>query len=380
MGEAEENELLSRARRLMEAGASPNQAALQVAENSTRAHETIRQLLRRRRGEHGPVKGIGGRVSDRERSFVLRALDRGLDTAEIAERIGRSPSSTRRIAAEARAHRLLGLRPDWIDLPVFEQEDVECVLLEAREIVARPTSPPLWDAPPRVLLELLREPRANPEALLLPAMHLERRLAARRIDQLPRTPPVGRLDQIETGLRRADALRRRAGEAVLGAALGRVEQQMGTALHSLPEGELSRWLAFCVDVVDEQIDHFDPRARGEIEPRLDRRIALETDKQIARQEQRGRTGGGEAPIEGVAADALLARLERVREPLGLAPWSRSRLGRLSETERQHMIARYGLDTVRPLTLAELSTLFGEPVRTITTTLRRCRRSLRGEAT
>jgi hypothetical protein len=379
MGEEEEHEILLKARRIMADGASLNQAALQVAAHSTRAHETIRQLLRRRRGEHGPVKGIGGRVSDRERSFVLRATDRGLETGGIAARIGRSPSSTRRIAAEARAHRLLGLRPDWIDLPAFDQEDAERVLLDAREVVSRSTSALLWKAPPRVLLELLREPRTNPEALLLPAMHFERRLAARKIDQLPRTPPVGRLDEIETGLRRADVLRRRAGEAVLGAALARVEQQIGTVLHSLSERNLVRWIAFCVDVVDEQLDHFDPRTRGEIEPRLDRRISLEIDKQIALQDRRGTTISGSGPNGAVAADALLAKLECVREPLGLAAWLRSRLERLTETDQELMRARFGLDSMRPLTMAELAAQFGESIRSIATTLRQCSRALRGDA-
>lgn len=377
MSEDEEAQLLSKAQALMASGASPNQAALHVSAHSVRSHETIRQLLRRQRGEHGPVQGIGGRVVDRERTLVLRAADRGIGMTEVAERIGRSPASARRILAEARADRLCKLRPAWMDLPAFEQADAERVLLEAREIVERSTPAPPFDATPHALLDLIRTPDRHLEALLLPAMHLERRLAARRIDQLPRTPPVGRLDEIETGLRRADVLRRRAGEAVLGAALGRVEQQLGSSLSAFTVPELSRWIHFCVDVVDATLDSFDPRARGEIAPRLDRRIALETDKQIALLERSQGRVVQEVDVDALTADSFLARLESTRHALGLAPWLIPRISRLDTQKQEIVRSRFGLGSTRPLTIQELATEFGIPLRSMNSTLRKCRSALRG---
>ena len=146
MDPVEEAELIDRARALMAQGCSLNQAAREVARGSRRAHETIRQLIRRHRGERGPVTGVGGRVSDRERSLVLGAIDRGVDAPSIATRIGRSPASTRRIAAEARAARLRGVRPRWIEMPAFEQTDAEHVLL-APVTSWRVRQPPDWNTP-----------------------------------------------------------------------------------------------------------------------------------------------------------------------------------------------------------------------------------------
>lgn len=376
----EEQEILARAGSLIDAGSSLNQAAQQIASDSDRSHETIRQLIRRRRGQRGPVTGVGGRISDRDRRLVIKGIDRGVSIPRIAERIGRSTASTRRIAAEVRSQRLAALRPDWIDLPAFDQEDAEKVLLEASEIVARSVQPPPAGAPARVLLEFIREPTASPERLLLPGMHLERRIGARRIDQLPRTPPVSRLDEIETGLRRADMLRRRAGEAVLGAAVARVEQQLGTPLHTIEEGALASWIAFCVRVVDGLLDEFDLRARGEMEPRLDRRVSLETDKQLALMEREGVVAPESVDGDAATADGLLASLETVREALGMQTWQRIRLGSLPDEVQRVVTARFGLGLQRPMTAAGVGTSTGLSTRRVNDLVQEARHLLRQEST
>lgn len=376
MSRSEADRLMERAQEFMAEGASLNEAALQVAKGSTRAHETIRQLIRRERGERGPVRGVGGRVRENERTFVLRAIDRGCSISHIAARIGRSPASTRRISSEARADRLRELRPSWIELPVFDQADAEHVLLEARDVTRR--SVPMATASTLTeLIQKLRHVSANPESLLLPAMHLQFRVAARRIDGLPRTPPVGRLDEIETGLRRGDQLRRRAGEAVLGAALGRVEQHLGHGMEELPPDLLAEWTQFCIEVVEQMLDSFDPTARGEIEPRLDRRVALETDKQIALRARRRKSREERVPRSNAYALDPCAQLEHLRTALGLAPRLIARFDRLSSLGRELLQAQYGLGEVQPSTLEELATRYESSVRTVTSELRRSKQKLQG---
>lgn len=356
----EERRFLDRARSLMASGHSLNQAALEVASESTRAHETIRQLIRRHRGERGPVRGVGGRVLHRERRLVLKGMERGIETSLLAERLGRSTSSIRRIGAEARADRLRGLRPNWIDLPAFDQDDAEHVLLGARDVVHR-RLPELRESTLKDQVHALRKPGDSPEALILPAMNLQLRIAARLIDVLPRTPPVGRLDEIETRLRRADNLRRRVGEAVLGAAISRVEQHLSSSITTLDPSELDGWLSFCIDVVGTTLEQFDPSARGEIEPRLDRRVALETDKQIALLE---RGAPGRSPDHGLVVPGdLWAGLVRFRV-LELAPRHEARLDRLEPDQRELVVARFGRGLDQAMTLQELSNRFDRSSRSL----------------
>ena len=87
------------------------------------------------------------------------------------------------------------------------------------------------------------------ESLLLPAMHLQRMRLSRLIDQLPKTPPVGRLEIIETGLRRADFLRRRVGEVALQSALSRVAHHRNIPVARFSEVAFAQATLFCIEVV-----------------------------------------------------------------------------------------------------------------------------------
>ena len=214
----------------------------------------------------------------------------------------------------------------------------------------------------------------SPEALLLPAMNLQKRIAARLIDTLPRTPPVGRLDEIETRLLRADHLRRRVGESVLGASVARVEQHLGENLESLPRDRLMGWLVFCIDLVGRTLDDFDPTARGEIEPRLDRRVALDTDKQIALLARHGTVhpafdADGDRPLRNPCE-----RFESI-EFLGLPGWLIDRMDLLAADERGLLAARFGLDLEQPLLLAELCDRTGRSMRSVGGELARLLRRL-----
>ncbi|MEE2681462.1 MAG: sigma factor-like helix-turn-helix DNA-binding protein, partial [Planctomycetota bacterium] len=379
MDSDEQDQFASATRELIERGASPNQAALQVAAASSRSHETIRQLMRRRKGERGPVQGAGGRITSMERRMVLGAWDRGLDPQLVADRLGRSRTAVRRIAGEARAERLRRHRPVWLHLSAFDKPEAERVILEADQVVIGPE--PLSEEvdPMSAILELGAEDSDLLEPLLLPAMHLQRCVSARMIDTLPRTPSVARLDLIETGLRRADALRVRIGRAVLGAALGRLEQVEGVALDRRSTDDQAARIAFCIEVVDHMLDAFDPRARGELEPRLDRRIALETDKRIALRQRRGESNFAAGTGRMVRGCDMLAALEPMRSVLGLAPHLCRRLDRLSPQDQQLLRSRYGLGGHRPQTVEELAREAGESTRRISARLQYSIHALHGIA-
>ena len=361
MDATEERRLTEAADALVDAGASPNQAALHVAASSPRAHETIRQLMRRRKGQTGPITGAGGRVTDHERQLVLNAWQRGIAVERVARRLGRSLGAVRRIAAEVRADRLRAIHPQWIRFPVFEDPEAERILLEAPRIREQPRSGDPSSIPG--LLAAGSEDADILESLLIPAMHLQRCLAARRIASLGRSPAEARLDEIETDLRRADRLRMRAGCAVIGTALARLQQAEGVAATDASEPEPTARLAFCVEVVDRVLDQFDPRARGDLEPRLERRVALEADKQIALHERTGARPPGSRPGPGSTSD-LLARLEPLRRWLGLPPFLAVRLDRLPRAQRGLLEDRFGLARSRPQSLAGLASRLGTTPRDV----------------
>ena len=377
MNSQEEEQFVSATRDLIAQGASPNQAALQVASSSSRSHETIRQLIRRRKGERGPVMGAGGRISPKERRLVLKAWNRGLDPQLVAARLGRSRSAVRRIGSEARADRLRLLRPVWLHLAAFENLEAERILLQAAQVVEAPEPARTEADPIQAILERGALDSELLEPLLLPAMHLQRCVVARLIDTLPRTPSVARLDLIETGLRRADILRLRIGRAVLGASLARLEQAEGESFEGFsPEQRLVR-IAFCIEVVDRMLDAFDPRARGELEPRLDRRVALETDKQIALRQRRGESTFDSLNHQSGHPLELVASLEPMRLILGLSPHLCARISRLSTPEQHLLHSRFGLESLRPQTIEELAEAAGGSVRSISTRLQDSIHTLRG---
>jgi transposase len=353
MSSQEAERLRTRAHAMIEReGITVNEAARRVALESGRAHETLRQLLQHTTGESVVRRGVGARVSARERVLVLRAHDAGIEPSAIAEHISRSAASARRILAEARAERLRRLRPVWIELPVFAQRDATRVLLDAKAVVERPlTEKPLWlfDAPAIWSLLDTATAQGGPESLLLSAMHLQSKLAAQAIDSLTTVPSASALDQLETELRRADMLRRRVGECVFGAALTRVGQHLGSPLYQLPESRLRGWVDFSVSIVQQVINDFDPTARGELKPRLDRRVGLEADKQLALGVAR------KAEVDDATEDCWdpLAPLEHARSALGLAPWLIARLPEVSAICQSTLTARFGLARKSPQTIEQL---------------------------
>ena len=162
----------------------------------------------------------------------------------------------------------------------------------------------------------------------------------RRIASLGRSPADARLDEIETELRRADRPGC-AGRAITGprwrassrrrvAATERPSRNRGAA------GVLRRGRG-------PGLDRFDPRARGDLEPRLGRRVALETDKQIALHERTGGRSPGSRPGPGRTTD-LLVRLEPLSDGWGfLLPSPADRLPIAAGPAR----GQFGLGRSRP---------------------------------
>ena len=135
---------------------------------------------------------------------------------------------------------------------------------------------------------------------------------------------------------------------------------------------------FCIEVVSDMLDHFDPQARGELEPRFDRRIALEVDKRIALRERGGAIEEFLSSDAGTA-DAFLSLFEPARSRLGLAPHLVARLGRLTTDEVELVEDRFGLGQLQPQSLESLAERHDVSARRIQRRLAQAVRQLGGVA-
>jgi hypothetical protein len=164
----------------------------------------------------------------------------------------------------------------------------------------------------------------------------------------------------------------------LQSALSRVAHHRNLPLARFSEEAFAQAALFCIEVVSDMLDHFDPQARGELEPRFDRRIALEVDKRIALRQRESAT---KEPVssDGRTADAFLALFEPARIRLGLAPHLVARLGRLAEDEARLIQDRFGLGLLQPQSLESLAEGHGVSARRIQRRLSEAVRQLGGVA-
>ena len=158
-------------------------------------------------------------------------------------------------------------------------------------------------------------------------------------------------------------------DGVLKTIVGIAILSVGASLDGLPSERMMGWLVFCVDVVGRTLDGFDPTSRGELEPRLDRRVALDTDKQIALLERDGSAHPEYMPESERPLQNPCERFESIGF-LGLPDWLLGRVDRLEADQFELLEARYGLAREQPLFLSELCARFERSQRSITSDLAR----------
>lgn len=92
-------------------GCTLNQAAKRLAERFDRAHETVRQILRRHdASSNEPIFAEAGPPTPQERALVERAWWWGVEPGRIAGHLKRSSASIQRVIVDCRAARLQTLR------------------------------------------------------------------------------------------------------------------------------------------------------------------------------------------------------------------------------------------------------------------------------
>jgi hypothetical protein len=366
-----EARLLRRAEEL-----SLNNAARRLARRHGRAHETVRAILRRHeRSSDEAIFAETGPLRARHRRFVHRAVGFGIPVGTIASHLGKTRPTIHRALNRRRAELLRSLHLRFVELPIMERPEAEPVVLAA-DAVARGLDDLLPQADALTLLEAARaapNPEENLERSLLAGCAILKHRARDGIAGLDEQPSAESLDEIETQLRWASALKRRLVSLGMPAAIVAVERTLGRPLYDCPADEIVALLRLAACVVAGVVETIDP-ARDQ---RLAHAAGFATNRRLA---------AAEAPSRGRAA----RRHEPGSVPLGelfegLDPWHRwlelrpelARLaGRLPSGPRSLLVERYGLEGERPGTIAEIAARRERPAMTIAVAVARAETRLR----
>lgn len=372
IGEDTEALIIGEARRLREARAiSLSAAARLIANRHGRAHETIRQILRRhdrhaaRAGSDGAAGGDGpifsgerGPLSPREIAVAHRAWQRGVDLRPMAQRYERSRPAILRAVNRRRAELLRGLKVHHIEMPTFAMEGADAVILSSAAATSELLALPPHDEAFK-LLDWASVAESIDEALedaLLGGWNLLKRRAARGIAALADDDdPAGEtVDVIETDLRWATRLHRRLALAAFPAALRRIEGNLGRSLIAHSADQIETMIRLSAGVIRESLEGVDP-LRGQ---RLERMISFAMERALA---QRGTAPPASSKASARHAPGAAITLRGAFDALDewepwLEPWShaRARLAGLSDVSRSVLTMRFGWDGRPPLTMRAMA--------------------------
>jgi hypothetical protein len=384
-------------------GGSLSSVAATLATRHGRAHETVRTLLERHDARSPSPIFVGsdvdrGPLDEHDRRVIERAWRWGIPLSDLATRLGRTVPAVHRQLMVRRRERLVGVKLEWIELPSFSLPDAEQVILgapaacsglrrltgasDATEVVKSlrdPPARPLAQARPdahgvRATVGRAAKSRGTrrPEVLrpvddasaedtlrhdaLVAAWNLLKRRASAAISALPPVPGAAAVDAVERDLRWAALVQQTLVCDALGDAIRRADGWAGRRIELLPVEALRALLTQLVAVCREVIDRVDP-SRGN---RLDRLVALETDKALAR---RAGVDSADAPRPRATADRAASAVSIADPFCRLSPWQawldppvlwRERLSSLPETLRLAISARDGLDGHAPRTPRQIA--------------------------
>jgi DNA-binding CsgD family transcriptional regulator len=330
-----------------------NQAALRIADACGRAHETIRQLLRRHdRRSRNPIFIETGPLTQRQLELVHRAWKRGIDPEQIARRLGKSKPAIHRAVNRRRVELLQTLNLHFISLPTFELPDADRVILAAPAVIRAADGDDLNEAMIIAPTNLLRREadEASDDALIA-AYNLLKRQSSSAIAMLNSDAGSDQLDQIETNLRWAAWLKQRLIARAIPACLRSIQQHRHQNLADFKGDQMQRDIHDCIAIASEAIESVDP-ARGQ---RLERIVSFAMDRFLARA-----TASKRSPSLGRNSVASPRVSSAGRPPL--VPWHwllapnewRAHLNKLTAPQKAAMELRHGWSGSPPTTHRRLA--------------------------
>lgn len=328
---------------------SLNEAARRLAKQHGRAHETIRQLLRRHdRQAARPIFVEPGPLDERAMKVMHRAWRWGIEPADMARRFGKSKATVHRAINRRRAELLRRIELAHVRLPTFDLPEAKEVILSPA--VVRGAAENSWPATdPLEIMAMMREAlpaeRSHEEALTAAYNFLVMN-CAKALSVLGPWPGTEELDGVETDLRWAAALRLKLVWMAMPAAVRRMEQNVGRPVTQLARDEVVRLTRLAMQVSARAAATLDP-SRGQ---RLERAAGHAMDMELARNPLHVVPGRAAARHAGSPRPLLDPQREIVPWHWLLPPMSwRERLNALDEIQRKAVVLRFGWSGQPPMT-------------------------------
>lgn len=356
---------------------SLNEAALTLAEQYGRAHETIRLLLRRHdRTASEPIFADRGPLTDRDIRVIHRAWRWGVEPAQLAKRFGKSKPTIHRAINRRRRDLLRERTIQFITLPTFDLPDAASVILGAPAVAGGLNEClPLEDA--IALLEaarLARSPDEATEDALLAGYNFLKMRAWNGIANLADWPTSELLDAIETDLRWAGLLRRRLVMLALPEAIRRVERTLHRSLAEQPAEVIGSMTRLALEVVANAVEAIDPMRNQ----RLERFAGFAMERALAQLDLTSAVGRAAAKHQRgtIPLDEQFANLHAMIDFLDLPASLRRHIASLEPPAQQAVILRYGINGEPPLTCETIGTRLNMKPNGVVRLLQRAERALR----
>jgi AraC-like DNA-binding protein len=342
-----------------------NEASQRLAKQHGRAHETVRQMLRRhdRAAEH-PIFADGGPLDERAVKVMYRAWRWGIEPADLARRFGKSKATVHRSINRRRAELIKRVDVAHVHLKTFDRPDAAEVILSPQIVRTAAENP--W--PTRDALEIVASDRdmaplerSDEEALLAAQNFLMMQIAA-DVMHLELSPNSDDLDAIETNLRWVGALRLALVWQAMPSAVRRIEQNVGRPISQLARDEVVRLTQLAMRIATRALAGLDTSRGG----RLERAVGFAMDKELAKNPLHIVPGRATARHSSSPRPTLDPQREVVPWHWLLPPMSwRDRLKTLEDVERQAIELRYGWSGQPPMVSGSVaSTLSVSPIQIV----------------
>lgn len=260
-----EQQIIRKARALFDQHRlSLNEVALRLAGQYDRAHETVRLLLKRhdQRAEK-PIFDERGPLTQKDIRVIFRAWRFGVPVAMLARRFSKGAPAIHRAINRRRRELLKALDLQYVKMPTFGLEDAASIILSAPAVTGGLDNR-LVSTDALLLIEQARNAQAMDEAdedALVAGYNFLKKQAAEGIALLDDSPNTRSLDEVETDLRWASALKGRLISAGFPSALKVIEQTLHKPLKRHPAEEIVRLIELAFQVISRCIESLDPKGR-----------------------------------------------------------------------------------------------------------------------
>ena len=252
---SEKQQIVSAAMQYNGNGRTLNSIASELAKKSGRGHETVRSLLQ---SIELPSQSLNSRkpLTKQDIKIIERARRLGITWEALSVRFTKSVGALQKALARLRATRLKQLDISYVELDVFQREGADEVILSP--IVVKKLLPPVLSINPLHFGFASEMQVQSDETAMVSAMHLLRRRAKLRIQQLTYSPNEHVLDRIETDLRWSYLLQQQLILFAIQPCIAIAVQHIGRPLHELPPLEVITTIKEVISIASDACGSLDP--------------------------------------------------------------------------------------------------------------------------